>query len=204
MDDAMHGEGTAAARVELYWIPLGAGGSPLVRLSGRIFEWISARRERRRPRQLHHAALVIERDGIRWAIEMAPAWQLVADDRGVVASGPVGAPLLGRSRWFRYEVRRWPGGRIPDLDHAHGEPAVIATDRVRAGALLRALEEVPALTWGRDELGFGEMWNSNSLVSWALERSGHAASSLTPPDDGRAPGWHAGLALAARRGAVPS
>jgi hypothetical protein len=26
--------------------------------------------------------------------------------------------------------------------------------------------------WGRDELGAGEMWNSNSLISWLIARSG--------------------------------
>jgi hypothetical protein len=42
------------------------------------------------------------------------------------------------------------------------------------------------------------MWNSNSLISWLLARSGHDTSALHPPRGGRAPGWTAGLVLAAR------
>jgi hypothetical protein len=42
------------------------------------------------------------------------------------------------------------------------------------------------------------MWNSNSLTSWLLARSGHDPWVIAPPERGRAPGWHAGLALAGR------
>ena len=54
------------------------------------------------------------------------------------------------------------------------------------------------MTWGRDELGTGDMWNSNSLVAWLLARSGHEVSGLEPPGGGRAPGWSAGLVVAGR------
>jgi hypothetical protein len=64
--------------------------------------------------------------------------------------------------------------------------------------LLQRAREVPALTWGRDELGAGEMWNSNSLVAWLLAGSGHDMTAITPPARGRAPGWAAGLQLARR------
>jgi len=57
------------------------------------------------------------------------------------------------------------------------------------------------LTWGRDELGAGDMWNSNSLVSWALARTGHDMNVIRPPINGRAPGWKAGLWLADRQAA---
>jgi len=43
------------------------------------------------------------------------------------------------------------------------------------------------------------MWNSNSLISWLLARSGHDMAVVRPPDDGRAPGWSAGLVVAARQ-----
>jgi hypothetical protein len=43
--------------VDLYWIPLGAGGHS-VRFNGRVFEAIEAARRHRRPRDLYHAALV--------------------------------------------------------------------------------------------------------------------------------------------------
>ena len=48
----------AAAAVDLYWIPLGAG-QHVVRLSGKLFEAIGARLQRRRPCDLYHSALVV-------------------------------------------------------------------------------------------------------------------------------------------------
>jgi hypothetical protein len=65
-------------------------------------------------------------------------------------------------------------------------------------AVLSVLPHVPTLTWGRDELDTGDMWNSNSLVSWALARTGHDMQGIKPPPKGRAPGWRAGLCLANR------
>ena len=58
--------------------------------------------------------------------------------------------------------------------------------------------EVPTPVWGRDELGAGEMWNSNSVISWLLARSGLPVEAIHPPAGGRAPGWHAGLVVARR------
>jgi hypothetical protein len=46
------------------------------------------------------------------------------------------------------------------------------------------------------------MWNSNSIVSWLLARSGVAVESIPLPANGRAPGWRAGLVVA-RREAAP-
>jgi hypothetical protein len=46
------------ASIELYWLPLGAGGW-LVRLNGRIYEAIHALLERRRPLDLYHSALIV-------------------------------------------------------------------------------------------------------------------------------------------------
>jgi hypothetical protein len=43
------------------------------------------------------------------------------------------------------------------------------------------------------------MWNSNSLTAWLLARSGHATDHIGPPAHGRAPGWDAGLIVAARQ-----
>jgi hypothetical protein len=42
------------------------------------------------------------------------------------------------------------------------------------------------------------MWNSNSLISWLLVRSGFEADGLDPPAGGRAPGWRSGLVVARR------
>jgi hypothetical protein len=47
-----------------------------------------------------------------------------------------------------------------------------------------------------DKLGAGEMWNSNSAISWLIARSGIDAGTVHPPAAGRAPGWNAGLVVA--------
>jgi hypothetical protein len=186
--------------VELFWLPLGAGGH-VVRWNGRLYERLAAARQGRPPRDLYHSALEVGSAGTTYAIEMGPVWNVSAPQRGVVCEGPVGSPLLGRFRAFRYEVRCWPGGAIPDIAEAVGGPHRLSADAERAAAVLSRLRQVPALTWGRDELGAGEMWNSNSLVAWVLAGTGHDLSAVTPPAGGRAPGWAAGLALAARQGA---
>ena len=186
-------------RIELYWLPVGAGEpTGLVRLSSRVYEAVSARRQRRPSRPLFHSALRVFVDDAEIVVEMAPVWASELWDRGVVAEGAVGRPWLGRFRWFRYEVRCWPGGVIPDRAYAVGGPVPIDTDRARVDQLLRAVRRFPTATWGRDEQRAGEMWNSNSLVSWALSVSGHDLSGIAPPADGRAPGWAAGTVLAAR------
>ncbi len=190
----------APDRVDLYWIPLGAGGaSPLVRWSGRLFEVLSARRDRRPALDLYHAALVVTVDGIRYVIEMAPAWGPGHAQPGVVGEGPVGLRVLGRSRFFRYEVRRWRDGVIPDLGEAVGGARRLSVEHAVASQILDVVPDFPRAVWGRDELRSGDMWNSNSLVAWLLARSGLDTNEVTPPPNGRAPGWSAGLAVAARR-----
>jgi hypothetical protein len=185
--------------VDLYWLPLGAGrNTKCVRTNGRIYEALSAAWHRRDRCALYHAALVVELDGDRYAIEMGPVWGNAEPDRGVVGEGPVGMRWLGRSRLFRYEVRCWRGGVIPDLAEAVESPRRVSDDPGRAKDVLVLAAEFPTATWGRDELGGGEMWNSNSLVAWLLARSGHDVDSLQPPSGGRAPGWEAGLAVAGR------
>jgi hypothetical protein len=52
--------------------------------------------------------------------------------------------------------------------------------------------------WGRDELGAGEMWNSNSVIAWVIARGGIDAESIQAPQGGRAPGWRAGVVVARR------
>ena len=193
---------TPDCSVRLYWIPLGAGGH-VVRWNGRIYEAIAARSAHRPRCDLYHAALVVGLDGVTSSIEMGPVWNVADAERGVVGTGPVGSPLLGRYRMFRYEVRCWPGGRIPDLDHAVSSFQV-SSDQGHATQVLNLTREVPLATWGRDEQGTGEMWNSNSLVSWLLARTGHDLAPVQPPDRGRAPGWNAGLVVAARGPTDPS
>ncbi|HEU4913481.1 MAG TPA: hypothetical protein VFV76_16440 [Actinomycetes bacterium] len=185
--------------VVLYWLPLGAGDTThCVKTNGRVFEALVAGLERRPRCDLYHSALEVRLGGERFVIEMAPVWGNDDPDRGVVAEGPVGLPLLGRSRYFRYEVRRWRGGLIPDRAEAVDSPRLLSADHARAQQVLELVPRVPTVTWGRDELRTGEMWNSNSLVSWLLARTGHDLDAAQPPQRGRAPGWDAGLVVAAR------
>lgn len=184
-----------ATWIDLYWIPLGAGGH-FVRWNGRVYERVVAAHQHRRPQDLVHSALKIVAQGTTYAVEMGPVWNVAAADRGVVCEGPVGARPLGRWRAFRYEVRCWPGGDIPDLNEALGAPQRVSADPAQVAAVLNTIPQVPPLTWGRDELGTGDMWNSNSLVSWTLSRTGHDMHAVAPPRGTRAPGWQAGLVLA--------
>ena len=186
-----------AAAVELYWIPLGAGGH-YVRFNGRVFEAIGAALQRRSRCDLYHAALVIELDGDRYTIELAPSPDADEASRGVVATGAVGSRHLGSWRLFRYEVRCWRGGSIADLRYAVGGPCRLTGDPEIARRLLGLVATVPTLVWGRDELEAGGMWNSNSVVAWLLATSGLPAALLRPPSSGRAPGWHAGVEVAER------
>ncbi|WP_245644416.1 hypothetical protein [Nocardioides jensenii] len=130
---------------------------------------------------------------------MTPRWGLPPGNRGVVAVGPVGLQVLGRSPLFRYEVHRWRDGVIPDLTDAVGGAQRLSSDEQHARRLLDLVPDFPARTWGRDEQATGDMWNSNSLTSWLLARSGHGVDSVAPPGHGRAPGWAAGLVVAARQ-----
>jgi hypothetical protein len=160
--------------------------------------------ERRNAMDLYHSALEVRvSDGI-YVIEMGPEWSGNPTDRGAVCGGPVGLPWLGHSRFFRYEVRCALDGVIPDISEAVGGPRRVSTDSYRARRLLTLVPQFPTATWGRDELHTGEMLNSNSLTSWLLARSGHDMDAIKTPPHGRAPGWSAGLVLAARNPAEPT
>jgi hypothetical protein len=189
--------------VDLYWIPLGAGGHS-VRFNGRVFEAIYAMRRHRRPCDLYHAALVAELDGDRYTIEVAPSPDAEEASRGVVGTGAVGSRCLGWMRLFRYEVRCWSGGSIPDLGDAVGGPCRLTGDARVARRLLDLVATVPRPVWGRDELKAGEMWNSNSMSAWLIATAGLSTDPLLPPPGGRAPGWYAGLEVARRGGASHS
>jgi hypothetical protein len=186
----------AIAGIDLYWLPLGAGGHS-VRLNGRIFEAVASRLDRRGRCDLYHSALEVRAPAGRFVIEQAPAWS--EGERGVVAEGPVGARPLGRFRVFRYEVRRWRDGVIGDITEAVESPLRLSDEPQLAERLLEIVPEVPTPVWGRDELGAGEMWNSNSTISWLLARSGLDVDSIPLPRGGRAPGWKAGIVIARRR-----
>jgi hypothetical protein len=190
--------GAVDTGIDLYWLPLGAGGHS-VRLNGLVFEAVAAGLARRARRDLYHAGLEVTAPEGRFVIEMTPAWAGEGAERGVVAEGAVGARAAGRSRLFRYEVRRWPDGVIPDVDEAVESPRRLSDDPERARRLLELVPQVPTAVWGRDELRTGEMWNSNSLVSWLIARSGLDVEAVELPPGGRAPGWWAGIVVARRQ-----
>lgn len=188
-----------AQGVDLYWLSLGAGGH-CVWWNGRIYEALAARRARRRPCDLYHSALEVRVPEGRFVVESAPIRAADGPDRGVVGEGPVGARWAGRLRIFRYELRFWRDGRIPDIAEAVDSPRHL-TDDVETARLLLALgSSVPTPVWGRDELRAGEMWNSNSVVAWLIARAGLDTGDIHPPAGGRAPGWDAGLEVARRVG----
>ena len=184
--------------VDLYWLPLGAGGHS-VRLNGKVFEAVASLLERHRPLDIYHSALVMHLPEGRYTIESAPVPDADAQARGVVAGGPVGSRWAGHWRIFRYEIRCWRDGVIPDLGEAVDSPQRLTEDEDRARRLLRLAPQVPTPVWGRNELRAGEMWNSNSIISWLLVRSGLDEASVRMPSSGRAPGWDAGLVVARRR-----
>jgi hypothetical protein len=193
--------GATMTGVDLYWLPLGAGGW-FVRLNGRVYEAVVARLERREPCDLYHSALEVYVPEGRFVVEQTPVRYRTAVARGVVAEGAVASRLAGRFRLFRYEVRRWRDGTIPDVAEAVDSPRRLTDDPAVARRVLDLAPHVPTVVWGRDELSAGEMWNSNSIVAWLLARGGLDAASIRPPAGGRAPGWQAGIVVAGRESAA--
>jgi hypothetical protein len=170
-----------------------------VRLNGRVFEAAAARAARRPACDLYHSALEVRVAAARFVIEQAPVRDARGEERGVVAEGPVGTRSAGRFRIFRYEIRRWRDGHIPDIDEAVGGPRRLTDEEARAQRVLDRVPQVPTPVWGRDELKTGDMWNSNSVIAWLIARSGIDTEAVHPPPNGRAPGWHAGLVVARRQ-----
>jgi hypothetical protein len=187
--------------IDLYWLPLGAGGHS-VRLNGIVFEAVAAAIGRRPRCDLYHSALVLQTPEGRFTLEQGPAGRGEGSERGVVAVGAVGSRLAGRLRLFRYEVRCWRDGVIPDIREAVESPRRLTDDPVVAQRLVELAEQLPTPVWGRDELDAGEMWNSNSVIAWLLAGAGLPVESIEPPLGGRAPGWGAGVVVA-RRTATP-
>lgn len=124
--------------VDLYWIPLGSGAH-VVRVSGKAFEAVSALVQRRERCDLYHSALEVRVPEGRFVIEQTPIPDLHGEQRGVVAEGPVGTRWAGRFRLFRYEIRRWREGRIPDVHQAIASPVRLADDLTMARRILDLL-----------------------------------------------------------------
>jgi hypothetical protein len=184
--------------IDLYWLPLGAGGH-FVGLNGRVFEAVVATIGRRARNDLYHSALEVRVPEGRYTIEMTPVPDANGSERGVIAEGPVGARFAGGLRLFRYELRCWRDGNIPDVAEAICSPQHLTDDPDVARTLLDIMQLVPTPTWGRDELHAGEMWNSNSLTSWLIVRSDLDVDAIAMPPNDRAPGWMAGKVVARRQ-----
>jgi hypothetical protein len=167
-------------------------------MNGRVFEAVVARLAQRPVCDLYHSALEVRVPAGRYVVEMAPVLDGDGAARGVTGEGAVGSRLAGSVRIFRYEIRRWREGAIPDVDEAVNSPRRLTGDLAIALRVLDLVPMVPLPVWGRDELRTGEMWNSNSLTSWLVAASGLDSDSIEPPAGGRAPGWDAGLVLARR------
>jgi len=182
--------------IELYWIPIRARGS-VARHGATFYEMIDALVTRRVRCDLYHSALRVHHPREVVVVEMTHRSRASADERGVIAEGPVGLRGAGRWRMCRYEIRCWPDGDIC------AEPSVgavrLSADSTTVRRLFDLAPYAPMMVWGRDELRTGEPWTSNSIVSWLLERAGLDAARIRPPEGGRAPGWAAGIS-AARRG----
>lgn len=193
----MEGEaGDVTSSVELYWLPLGAGGH-FVAINGRVYETVVARREHRAPLDLYHTALKVTVPDGSFVIENS--WPIPDADqaaRGVSVEGPVGFDRLGRFRAFRYEIRRWRDGAIADVGEAFGGAQPVPCDEMTTRRILELVPAVPRLLWGRRPPGAREMWNSNSVISWLLATSGIDMTAIEPPPGGRAPGWTTGIELA--------
>jgi hypothetical protein len=173
-------------------------------VNGQVFEAVAAWLDRRSPCDLYHSALVTRVPEGQFVIEQAPAGRGDGTRRGVVSEGAVGSQLAGQARLFRYELRCWRDGVIPDIAEAVESPRRLTNDVVVARRLLELVPAVPTYVWGRDELRTGEMWNSNSVIAWLIAGCGLAPESIDPPAGGRAPGWRAGIVAARRREAVES
>jgi hypothetical protein len=184
----------ARGAVDLYWIPLGAGDHVVL--------WVGSCTRRSRPRRAPTALrpLPFRPGGGR---PRRPIRDRIRADPGRAGTSAASSSRSGRDemggrfRLFRYEIRRWREGSIPDANYAVSSPIRVASDLARAQRVLDLVPSVPIPVWGRDELRTGEMWNSNSVVSWLLARAG-VDRTAQPPPGGRAPGWDAGLTVATR------
>src|SRR5687768_2502191 len=87
--------------IDLYWLPLGAGGHS-VRINGRVYEAVASRVEHRPASALYHSALEVQVPEGCFVIEMTPVQAGNPAARGAVVTGPVGARWAERFRIFRY------------------------------------------------------------------------------------------------------
>ena len=168
--------GDRVCTAELLWIPLGAG-QHIVRVSGHVFETPASFVRHRPACDLYHSALVVTVPDGRYVIEMTPVPDRHGEQPQRRGQGAVGSIWLGKLKVFRYEIRRWRAGVIPDAELAAAS-TILELDLADALRLLDLVPSVHTPVWERDELDAGEMWNSNSVTSWILCRAG---IDTTPP-----------------------
>ncbi len=68
----------------------------------------------------------------------------------------------------------------PDIAEAVDSPKRVTDGEDSALRMLDLLPSVPMKVWGRDELGAGEMWNSNPVIAWLLVRCGFDIEAIQP------------------------
>ena len=171
-----------------------------MRGSGRVYEALAATRRHRERLDLYHSALIVQSGRAHaYAIEMAPVWAVRDLDRGVISEGPVGSRSWGRYRLFRYEIRCWRDGTIPDAAAAVDSPDASAPTRPGPAECSSSCRPSPSLPGAatsshrRDV----ELQLADRLAA-RPKRPRHRAARFQPPVGGRAPGWSAGLVVAAR------
>jgi hypothetical protein len=86
---------TAAAAVDLYWLPVGAGDGPWFPLSCRVYEALVARIERRPTCDLYHSALKVHLPEGTFVIEQAPDRTSMA--RSGASSPKASSAVAGRA-----------------------------------------------------------------------------------------------------------
>ena len=70
---------TSSAWIDVYWLPVGAGGH-CVRWNGRAYERLAALRAHRPARDLYHAAMLLHVDDVTCEVEMGPVWNVDAPE----------------------------------------------------------------------------------------------------------------------------
>ena len=177
-----------AAAVELYWIPLGAGGH-CVRFNGRIFEALDA--ARRAPSALRPLPRGARRPARRPALHDRARRRRRTPTRRAAASSAPAPSAAATSAGCACFATRFAAGeadRSPTWTTRSAGRCRLTTDPGVARRLLDLVAAVPRPVWGRDELDAGEMWNSNSVIAWLVATAGLPADELEPAAAGQGAG----------------